>query len=59
MTHVQVKLIAPDTFHFAEPGAPCAYWSLGAHIVQDGVCRCGKKFMLTEVIGTKEVANVG
>jgi len=49
---IPVRVIHPDTFHFAEPRKPCAYWTNGMHIVSvDGICRCGKRFMLTEVEG--------
>jgi hypothetical protein len=33
------KILAPDVFHFAVPGQPCAYWD---------ACRCGKAFLLVE-----------
>lgn len=44
-----VNPLTPAVFHFAIPGQPCGYWSNGNHIVADGVCRCGKKFLLAEV----------
>jgi hypothetical protein len=44
-----VNPLMPAVFHFAIPGQPCAYWTNGSHIVTDGACRCGKKFLLAEV----------
>lgn len=44
-----IKTLSPATFHFAEPGKPCPYWTNGNHIVAvDGSCRCGKTFLLAE-----------
>lgn len=45
------KIVSPDTFHFAVPGQPCPYWTNGNHIVADGACRCGRKFLLAEKEG--------
>jgi hypothetical protein len=42
------KVLAPAVFHFAVPGQPCTYWDNGNHIVRDGVCLCGKAFLLIE-----------
>lgn len=36
-------------FHFAVPGDPCSYWkSTGNHIVVNGKCRCGRRFVVSE-----------
>jgi hypothetical protein len=38
-------------FTFEEPGAPCTYWkTTGSHTVSDGLCRCGKRFVISEVL---------
>jgi hypothetical protein len=35
---------------FAEATRPCAHWSDGQHVIAvDGLCRCGKRFVLLEV----------
>jgi hypothetical protein len=46
------KIVTPTVFHFAVPGQPCTYWTKGDHIVADGACRCGKKFLLVEREGS-------
>lgn len=41
-----------DHFNFNEPGLPCTLWATGKHIVTpNGLCRCGKRFLLVEVNG--------
>jgi hypothetical protein len=47
---IAVNVLSPAVFHFAVPGKPCSYWTNGNHIVADGVCRCGMKFLLAEEI---------
>jgi hypothetical protein len=43
--------IAVECFHFREPGAPCAVWSSGEHIVLNGLCRCEKRFQIVAANG--------
>jgi hypothetical protein len=58
-TITSFRKCCPATFHFEEPGNPCAYWSNGAHIVNDGVCRCGKEFILGEKEHPRMTSPVG
>jgi hypothetical protein len=38
--------VKAEVFRFREAGYPCIYWSNGEHIVADGVCRCGVRFVI-------------
>ena len=46
----QVIKLEPTEFSFNIPGAPCTHWYNGRHIFVKGECKCGKKFMLLEVV---------
>jgi hypothetical protein len=45
------RAIPVEVFHFREPGAPCAIWSSGDHIVLNGLCRCQKRFQIVAANG--------
>lgn len=49
--------LSPSVFHFAVPGDPCSCWrTTGAHIVVDGKCRCGRRFVVSEQLAEPTAA---
>jgi hypothetical protein len=51
--------VMAEAFHFTEPNAPCTYWCSGVHIVNKGVCRCGRYFGVVEVPASCGVLCIG
>jgi hypothetical protein len=45
-----MRIVQPVLLKFRIASEPCAYWSNLEHIVVDGACRCGKKFVLVEEV---------